>query len=105
MASRTNLEARDEDHAPAKHENAAPHHKPWVGATVHYFDESRDAVYARMGKGPYAAIVTCLDAGGVSLFVLGPMGGRFDVEKVPHASTIDLKAPGKKRWWQWPTHG
>lgn len=89
---------------PAKHENAAPHHKPWIGADVWYFDETQNSAFARMGIGPYAAKVTRLDVGGVSLFVIGPQGGRFDRENIMHKTQLGDVA-GKKRWWEWPSRG
>lgn len=78
---------------------APAHRKPIIGDRVHFFDQNRAGPYARMGVGPYAATVTCID-GGVALFVMGPQGGRFDVDKVPHKS--EISGEGKKRWWEWP---
>jgi hypothetical protein len=75
--------------------------KPSVGDSVHFYDETQTSAFSRMGPGPYAAIVTRLDASGVSLFVMGPQGGRFDVEKVLHRSQLG-EGGGKRRWWERP---
>lgn len=89
---------------PAKGENAPPHRKPIVGDDVWFYDQEMGAQYSRMGIGPYAAKVTAHDLSGVSLFVMGPQGGRFDVEKVLHKSDLPATSTGKQRWWEWP-HG
>lgn len=67
---------------------------------VHFFDEARAGPFARPGVGPYAAIVTAFDQGGVSLEVVGPLGGRFNVGGVRHKTDLDPADKGRRKWWQ-----
>jgi hypothetical protein len=80
---------------------AAPKFKrPEVGDMVHFFDETRSQPYGKPGVGPYAAIVTLHDIGGVHLDIRGPRGGNFQVENVRHKSELDPNNKSGKRWWQ-----
>ncbi|HZU87923.1 MAG TPA: hypothetical protein VE993_01575 [Stellaceae bacterium] len=76
------------------------HRRPEIGASVHYFDETR-AQNPQLGIGPYAAIVTALGPAGVTLKVFAPYGV-LDAERIPHKSELDPKNASRKRWWNWP---
>jgi len=80
---------------------APAYRKPAVGDIVHFYDEQRAVNYSKQGGGPYAAMVTFRDVGGLSLQIFAPHGG-FHAERVRHKSELDPKDAGKKKWWQWP---
>jgi hypothetical protein len=82
---------------------AAPKFKrPEIGDIVHYFDETRAQQYSKPGAGPYAALVTMHDVGGLVLQIFGPRGGNFYAENLRHKSELDPKDQARRKWWNWP---
>ncbi len=68
--------------------------KPTVGRIVHYHTSS-----PKQGGKPYAAIITAVDEGELTLSVMTPTGGRFnsDMSLTPGRAGEDVM-----EWWEWP---